>query len=381
MLQELDRHWREHLAAMDYLRQGIHLRAYAQKNPKQEYKREAFELFGSMLDRIKHDTVVAAVAHAGAQRSGDRSAGARARAADGAPAADAARGAAVGDCGRRAARRAGAGPRRRPDLAADLRRARRVGGGSRGGPFARPGAERAPVVREGRKVGRNEPCPCGSGKKYKHCHGQLVPRSVIAEHRRRRRCARRRAGSRADRAASRRQGARRTLGISRAASCTRTKTRATALVRELREELGVEVRRRRVADVLRRRVLPTRTVWLDVWIVTTGAASRMDSTARRSLGRARTPGRRTTSSRPTRRSSRRWSACSARIEPYRQLPAYTCERQAVGHFVERRDALRSANFGTFRDDVDALEFADLEVAAEYSSARSRRARPKTADRP
>jgi S1-C subfamily serine protease len=57
MLQELDRHWREHLAAMDYLRQGIHLRAYAQKNPKQEYKREAFELFGTLLDRIKHDTV------------------------------------------------------------------------------------------------------------------------------------------------------------------------------------------------------------------------------------------------------------------------------------------------------------------------------------
>ena len=57
MLQQLDPHWREHLAAMDYLRQGIHLRSYAQKNPKQEYKREAFELFTAMLDRIKHDTV------------------------------------------------------------------------------------------------------------------------------------------------------------------------------------------------------------------------------------------------------------------------------------------------------------------------------------
>ncbi len=57
MLQELDRHWRDHLGAMDYLRQGIHLRAYAQKNPKQEYKREAFELFGALLDRIKHDTI------------------------------------------------------------------------------------------------------------------------------------------------------------------------------------------------------------------------------------------------------------------------------------------------------------------------------------
>ena len=57
MLHQLDSHWREHLAAMDYLRQGIHLRSYAQKNPKQEYKREAFELFTAMLDRIKHDTV------------------------------------------------------------------------------------------------------------------------------------------------------------------------------------------------------------------------------------------------------------------------------------------------------------------------------------
>src|SRR5438874_13011413 len=57
MLQTLDQHWREHLAALDHLRQGIHLRGYAQKNPKQEYKREAFELFSDMLDRIKHDVV------------------------------------------------------------------------------------------------------------------------------------------------------------------------------------------------------------------------------------------------------------------------------------------------------------------------------------
>ena len=57
MLQSVDTHWREHLASLDHLRQGIHLRGYAQKNPKQEYKREAFELFGALLDRIKHDTV------------------------------------------------------------------------------------------------------------------------------------------------------------------------------------------------------------------------------------------------------------------------------------------------------------------------------------
>ena len=57
MLQQVDLHWKEHLAAMDYLRQGIHLRGYAQKNPKQEYKREAFEMFGAMLDRVKRDVV------------------------------------------------------------------------------------------------------------------------------------------------------------------------------------------------------------------------------------------------------------------------------------------------------------------------------------
>ncbi len=111
MLQELDRHWREHLAAMDYLRQGIHLRAYAQKNPKQEYKREAFELFSALLDahQARHDH--AAVAPAGAQRSRDRGAGARARAAARAAAADAARRAGVTD--RRRCRRAGGGRRGR----------------------------------------------------------------------------------------------------------------------------------------------------------------------------------------------------------------------------------------------------------------------------
>src|SRR5690606_11000028 len=57
MLRQLDMHWKEHLAALDYLRQGIHLRGYAQRNPKQEYKREAFEMFSSMLDRVKHDTI------------------------------------------------------------------------------------------------------------------------------------------------------------------------------------------------------------------------------------------------------------------------------------------------------------------------------------
>jgi preprotein translocase subunit SecA len=170
MLQELDRHWREHLAAMDYLRQGIHLRAYAQKNPKQEYKREAFELFGALLDRIKHDTIsllsrlqVRSEADIEAQeRERERQMAARKLqmqhaspqsviSSDGAPVGpEAAAAAAVGG------------------LPAE-------GGG---GPFAAGppvGPEAvAPVVRDGRKVGRNEPCPCGSGKKYKHCHGQLA---------------------------------------------------------------------------------------------------------------------------------------------------------------------------------------------------------------
>ena len=166
MLQELDRHWREHLAAMDYLRQGIHLRAYAQKNPKQEYKREAFELFGALLDRIKHDSVsllsrlqVRTEAEIEEQeRERERQMAARRLqmqhatpqsviSGDAAP-VDAESAAAVA-----------AGPRP-------------------GGPFAAGPTAVAepvtPVVREGRKVGRNEPCPCGSGKKYKHCHGQLA---------------------------------------------------------------------------------------------------------------------------------------------------------------------------------------------------------------
>ena len=166
MLQELDRHWREHLAAMDYLRQGIHLRAYAQKNPKQEYKREAFELFGALLDRIKHDSVsllsrlqVRTEAEIEEQeRERERQMAARRLqmqhatpqsviSGDAAP-VDAESAAAVA-----------AGPR--------------PGGPFAAGPTAVPEPV-TPVVREGRKVGRNEPCPCGSGKKYKHCHGQLA---------------------------------------------------------------------------------------------------------------------------------------------------------------------------------------------------------------
>jgi preprotein translocase subunit SecA len=168
MLQELDRHWRDHLAAMDYLRQGIHLRAYAQKNPKQEYKREAFELFGALLDRIKHDTVsllsrlqVRSEAEIEEQeRERERQMAARKLQMQHA----APQSVIAGDAGpvgpEAAAAAAAGGPGR-------------AGGAFAPGPTAAPEVV-APVVREGRKVGRNEPCPCGSGRKYKHCHGQLA---------------------------------------------------------------------------------------------------------------------------------------------------------------------------------------------------------------
>jgi preprotein translocase subunit SecA len=159
MLQELDRHWREHLAAMDYLRQGIHLRAYAQKNPKQEYKREAFELFSALLDRIKHDTIsllsrlqVRTEAEIEEQeRERERQMAARKLQLQHASPQSVIAGDAVPD---------GAG-------------SPQGGGPFAAGPTSAP-EPIAPVVREGRKVGRNEPCPCGSGKKYKHCHGQLA---------------------------------------------------------------------------------------------------------------------------------------------------------------------------------------------------------------
>jgi preprotein translocase subunit SecA len=171
MLQELDRHWREHLAAMDYLRQGIHLRAYAQKNPKQEYKREAFELFSALLDRIKHGTIsllsrlqvrteaeieaqerererMLALQQLQTQHASPQSViGADSPAMPGA-----------GGMG---------GFTANPSFAGDY--------DGRQPPAGAPaaGGTRETVVREGRKVGRNEPCPCGSGRKYKHCHGQI----------------------------------------------------------------------------------------------------------------------------------------------------------------------------------------------------------------
>ena len=145
MLQVLDTLWKEHLATMDHLRHGIHLRAFAQKNPKQEYKREAFELFQQMLDSLKHE-VVRFLAHLQLQQ--DESAEALER-------------------------------KRREEQA---RRAMEFQHAEASAMDAEPEEDvgEAPeqavpetFVREGRKVGRNEPCPCGSGKKYKQCHGKL----------------------------------------------------------------------------------------------------------------------------------------------------------------------------------------------------------------
>ncbi|KZZ61084.1 preprotein translocase subunit SecA [Oleiphilus sp. HI0125] len=142
-LHILDTLWKEHLASMDHLRQGIHLRSYAQKNPKQEYKREAFEMFQDMLGRLKHE-VVKVTSHVRIQSEEE-----------------------LAEIERQ----------RREELARQL-------GAAQTQHDAAPGSEEEsnqseeskaePMTRDGRKVGRNEPCPCGSGKKYKQCHGRIT---------------------------------------------------------------------------------------------------------------------------------------------------------------------------------------------------------------
>jgi preprotein translocase subunit SecA len=156
MLRQLDSHWKEHIGALDYLRQGIHLRGYAQRNPKQEYKREAFEMFSSMLDRVKHDTI-SILSKIQIRRPEDVQAveppppDPRTLRFQHAPAPSLA---------------APPPPEPRPLGSAE-------GLASRPAPV--PAAEPvAPYVREQPKVGRNDPCPCGSGKKYKQCHGRLT---------------------------------------------------------------------------------------------------------------------------------------------------------------------------------------------------------------
>ena len=162
MLRTLDQHWREHLAAMDYMRQGIFLRSYAQKNPKQEYKREAFELFSSMLDRIKFDTVTTvSKIQVRSQAEIER------------------------EELERQQRLARALQAQHAEAISPIQAVPSPGGGPGMGDPPGPGGNvmemdprasgpaAAPFVRQMPKVGRNEPCPCGSGRKYKHCHGTL----------------------------------------------------------------------------------------------------------------------------------------------------------------------------------------------------------------
>jgi preprotein translocase subunit SecA len=158
MLGQLDTQWKEHLAAMDYLRQGIHLRGYAQKNPKQEYKREAFEMFGTMLDQVKH-SVISIVSRAQLRSEEDVEAVEEQRSS----------------AARMQFRHAEAQSAISNPAASQLPNASGSLAGAAGSSGRSPGVE--PVqqfVRADRKVGRNEPCPCGSGKKYKRCHGQLA---------------------------------------------------------------------------------------------------------------------------------------------------------------------------------------------------------------
>ncbi|HHQ4911399.1 preprotein translocase subunit SecA [Aeromonas veronii] len=140
MLQTLDGLWKEHLAAMDHLRQGIHLRGYAQKNPKQEYKRESFDLFTQMLETLKRD-VVSILSRVQVQERDVEAMEEQQR------------------------QQAEAAPRTYTHAAAESQLADEQAAGEEG---------HTTFVRDEQKVGRNDPCPCGSGKKYKHCHGQLT---------------------------------------------------------------------------------------------------------------------------------------------------------------------------------------------------------------
>jgi preprotein translocase subunit SecA len=168
MLRKLDQHWREHLAAMDYLRQGIHLRGYAQKDYRFEFKREAFEMFAAMLERIKYETVsLIATIEVRTQEEIEREEEERHRRLMRALQAQHAEAASALAAGGAAEPAPGATPR-----ASERRGAGAVGAPPAGAPPPPPELS-GTFVRSERKVGRNEPCPCGSGKKYKHCHGAL----------------------------------------------------------------------------------------------------------------------------------------------------------------------------------------------------------------
>jgi preprotein translocase subunit SecA len=169
MLRKLDQHWREHLAAMDYLRQGIHLRGYAQKDYRFEFKREAFEMFAAMLERIKYETVsLIATIEVRTQEEIEREEEERHRRLMRALQAQHAEAAsALAAAGGAAEPAPGAAP------PAPERRGAGAAGVSPAGASLPPSELSGTFVRSERKVGRNQPCPCGSGKKYKHCHGAL----------------------------------------------------------------------------------------------------------------------------------------------------------------------------------------------------------------
>jgi len=137
LLQSIDLHWREHLAALDYLRQGIHLRGYAQKNPKQEYKREAFELFGQLLDVVKMD-VTRKLLTVRIQSQEEAAQAAQA----------------IEDQGERFNNVTYTHPNEDGSVATET--------------------DPATAKQEVPRVGRNDPCPCGSGQKFKNCHGKLA---------------------------------------------------------------------------------------------------------------------------------------------------------------------------------------------------------------
>ncbi|PML08939.1 preprotein translocase subunit SecA [Vibrio breoganii] len=142
MLQSLDGLWKEHLAAMDHLRQGIHLRGYAQKNPKQEYKRESFELFEGLLETLKTD-VITILSKVRVQQQEE-------------------------------VERMEAQRQAQAEAAARMAQAQHQTAESQLADDEQPEAVAQAPVRNEHKVGRNEPCPCGSGKKYKQCHGKIA---------------------------------------------------------------------------------------------------------------------------------------------------------------------------------------------------------------
>ncbi|HBI21775.1 MAG TPA: preprotein translocase subunit SecA, partial [Legionella sp.] len=138
ILQSMDHHWREHLAAMDHLRQGIHLRGYAQKDPKQEFKREAFTLFSSMLDELKYD-IIKLLSSVDISNEADVNA---------------------------------VEEQRRAEQAQSMQFLHAQDAGAASEEYNEPAI--TTFKRDDKKVGRNDPCLCGSGKKYKACHGRLA---------------------------------------------------------------------------------------------------------------------------------------------------------------------------------------------------------------